>query len=314
MGLYVARDSFTDATHTKSRAQISTDSYQTHAPWNLQAISTRVPVGDTDAKAMKYTYTFARPIGADVDIYVVDSGVYLPHDEFQGRARFGWAVPGYTDEDDKGHGTHIAGIAAGYVYGVAKRANIVSVQVVDKNNEGTAAEAIEALNWIGGDVRSTPSVACMAFGRSYHRALNEAAETLVARGVTVVVSAGNNNEDAATRSPASARNVITVGASNIMNQREPQSNFGAVVDVFAPGVTITAAWTGAPHLLGWGSGTSQACAHVAGIAAYLLSRDRNMTPAAVKTRIKSLATPNVIGNVPDGTTNLAFNGGFPPPP
>ena len=144
------RGSFTHVTHTKSHAQVTASASQTNAPWNLQAISTRVPVGGTDVNAMNYTYSYNQPIGDGVDIYIVDTGVYIEHNEFEGRARFGWAAPGLAQEDGNGHGTHVAGIAAGRTYGVAKKANIIAVKVLDDDQHGDVADIIGGLNWISG--------------------------------------------------------------------------------------------------------------------------------------------------------------------
>jgi cerevisin len=287
---------------------------QTSAPWNLQSMSTRQPVGGTDPKQMIYTYTYNEPIGDGIDIYILDSGVYIEHNEFEGRASWGWVAPGLTQRDVAGHGTYIAGIAAGKTYGVAKKANIIAVKILDDNNGGVNARSVEGLNWVAANVRSTGrhSIACLAFGGAYSQAVNNAASIMFFDGITAITAAGNSAQDASGWSPASASSVIVVGASDITNKMWPSSNYGDILDLFAPAVTIPGPATSGPSSGLWSSGTSGACAVVAGIAATLLSQDPSLTPGALTDKILSLATQNVVTGVPAGTTtNLVYNGVSP---
>ncbi len=82
----------------------------------------------------------------------------------------------------------------------------------------------------------------MSVGGGYYQPLNDAVAQLVAEGVPVVVAAGNDGQDAANTSPASSPDAITVGATDINDTRATFSNFGPVVDLFAPGVDIKSAW------------------------------------------------------------------------
>jgi cerevisin len=299
--------------HIKSPAQIRGCVSDTNEPWNLQAISTQEPVGGNDVNAMTYTYSYNEPAGAGVDIYIVDSGVYIQHEEFEGRATFPWAAPGLTRVDGHGHGTHVAGVAAGKTYGIAKRANIIAVRVLNNNNRGTTLNFIRGINWVAANVRSTqrPSIASLAFSSDEpSESFDLAATLLVGDGVTAVTAAGNDGVDASNVSPARAAAVFVAGASDITNTIWPSSNFGRVVDVFAPGVAITSAGITAPDSTAVFTGTSQACAHVAGLAAYLRSTDATLTPGPMFNRILNLATHNAISGVPAGTTtDFVYNGG-----
>lgn len=98
-------------------------------------------------------------------------------------------------------------------------------------------------------------------------------------GVTVVVAAGNDADDAYNYSPACVRQAITVASSNIEDAKVGSSNYGPAVDIFAAGWNVISTWNdGSTKML---SGTSMATAHVAGFAAYLLGLDSTTTPAQV---------------------------------
>jgi len=261
-----------------------------------------------------YTYFYTRPVGGGVDIYVIDTGVYIEHSEFERRGSWGFVGRGLPQEDDNGHGTHVAGIAAGRKFGVAKNANIIAVKVLDTSGFTTMDDCIDGINWVTGQAKRTGklSIALMAFSVGRRRAINDAATTLYFSGVTVVAAAGNTGSYAERMSPGSAAGVITVGSSNILNIMTPSSNIGATVNVFAPGeFIIAAAAMGGPTDTGVRSGTSMAAAHVAGIAASILSMNPTLKPFRLLQKIEDISTRGVITGVPGGKgtpTDLAFNG------
>jgi len=262
---------------------------------------------------MNYTYSYNLPVGDGVDIYIIDTGIYIEHDEFEGRARDGWVAPGLNPGDINGHGTHVAGLAAGKTYGVAKNATVISVKVGEYGVKRD--DWIAGINWVTATTRSTgrPSIACVAITTdSPNWGINDAVETLIAGGVTAVVSGGNGPREASDTSPASAQNVIAVGASNITNGIAPFSNYGRAVNIYAPGVGIRSAWIGAPMYAAPLSGTSMSTGIVAGIAAYFLSQDTSLKPADMRKKIGSTATKKVITGIPwPSHGDLAFNGVSP---
>ena len=124
-----------------------------------------------------------------------------------------------------------------------------------------------------------------------------------------VVAAGNEAQDAANVSPASAASALTVGSVDSQWRQSSFSNFGSVLDIYAPGTAVLSAWIGSNTATNTISGTSMATPHVAGLALYLMAHEGLTTPAAVIARIKALATTGKITSISRGSPNLlAFNG------
>jgi len=136
---------------------------------------------------------------------------------------------------------------------------------------------------------------------------------LVRSGVIVVVAAGNSDRDACNGSPAGQVDMITVGASDSNDVKPDFSNWGACLDIFAPGVNITAAWFEGPESYFTASGTSMASPHGCGVAALILAtKARGFGQEEMRTELIKLATPNVLSNIGTGSPNLlAFTN--PPP-
>ncbi|KAF9642530.1 subtilisin-like protein, partial [Thelephora ganbajun] len=158
-------------------------------------------------------------------------------------------------------------------------------------------DRISGVNWVATTAPGTgwPSVASMSLGGGFSAALNTAVNNLVAAGVTTVVAAGNSNDDAAKYSPASASNVITVGASDINDAKASFSNFGVPLAVWGPGVNVISTWNdGGRRTL---SGTSMATPHVAGVCAYLLGTDPTLTPKEIKKTIRVMALKGVLSSI-----------------
>lgn len=153
----------------------------------------------------------------------------------------------------------------------------------------------------------------MSVAGSFSNATNQGIDNIRSAGVVPVVAAGNEDTDAQKDSPASASGAITVGAiDQTTDQKASFSNFGQLVDVYAPGVNVESVGidnTTATKIL---SGTSMACPHVAGLAAYLMALENITSVDAVADRIASLATAagaQVLGNI-KGTTSLIASNGF----
>ncbi|KAG9073993.1 subtilisin-like serine protease [Ceratobasidium sp. 370] len=290
---------------------------QYNAPWGISRISrkTRLPAGSSSNNVnYRFYHKGTRP---GVDVYVIDSGVNIAHVDFGGRAKWGCTCGGYKDEDGHGHGTHVAGTIAGKRYGVAKAASIIAVRVLDDAKEGWASDEICGVEWATKQALATgrPSVLNISISGRSNAGVDHAVTKAVAKGIHVVVAAGNSNKDAKDFSPARAPAVITVGATNIKDERwvrttDEGSNFGAGVDIWAPGEYIPSTWIGSTTATNIYYGTSMAAPHVSGLIAYLLALEGRRTPANMRARIKQLAPDGILRGIPPGTRNeIIWNGG-----
>ena len=232
--------------------------------------------------------------GAGVHLYIVDTGINSRHTEFTGRVGNGFSSinDGRGVEDCHGHGSHVSSTAAGTQYGIAKQARLHPVRVLDCNGFGSWAGVIAGVDFVRANcpTQDGPCVANMSLGGGRSDAVNTAVANAVAAGVTFVVAAGNESTDACTRSPASTPTAITVAATDDNDRRASFSNFGACVDLFAPGVSILGAWVGSTTATRSIDGTSMASPHVAGAAANYLGDHRAARPAQVELNVEGSAS------------------------
>jgi len=248
-------------------------------------------------------YTYPTSAGSGVVAYIIDTGIFVEHEDFIGRAKFGWkAESSWSDSDKNGHGTHVASTVMGIKYGVARKASAVAVKVLGDNGSGTNAGVIGGVEWVisqyVGDKKKR-AVINMSLGGGYSSALNLAVDNAVSEGIVTVVAAGNSNADACSSSPASAPKVVTVGSTadglNSKDVRSSFSNWGKCVDIFAPGSTITAAWWTSVKAINTISGTSMASPHVAGVAALLLADNSHLSAEAIQEKLVGTGTKDLIG-------------------
>ncbi|MFD5874521.1 S8 family serine peptidase [Streptomyces sp. NPDC060322] len=265
--------------------------------WGLDRIDQAGTAGDG-------AYTYPDAAGGDVTAYVVDTGVRVTHKDFEGRATSGFdAVDDDDDADDgNGHGTHVAGTIAGASHGVAKKAKIVAVRVLDDAGSGTTEQVVAGIDWVTANHKG-PSVANMSLGGSADPALDAAVQKAIASGVTFAVAAGNESSDAGEGSPSRVPEAITVASSTKDDEQSSFSNFGSVVDIYAPGSDITSAWNDSDDATNTISGTSMATPHVVGAAAVYLGGHPDATPEEVAAALTGGATPDAISNATEGTSN-----------
>jgi subtilisin family serine protease len=272
----------------------------TGQPWGLDRIDQRyLPLSGS------YTYTST---GANVRAYIIDTGLQANHPEFETRASNVYDAFGGNGADCNGHGTHVGGTVAGKTYGVAKRAYLRGVRVLDCAGSGSYSGIIAGVDWVRKN-RVNPAVANMSLGGGYSSSVNTAVANLANSGVFVAVAAGNSNANACNYSPASAGAAYTVAASERTDTRASFSNYGSCVDGYAPGAGIKSAWlSGGTNTI---SGTSMASPHVAGVAALYKATYGNASSSTIASWLSNNATPGVIKSNPTGTPNrLLYKGGL----
>jgi subtilisin family serine protease len=268
-------------------------------------------------------YSYPANAGQDVHVYVIDTGLNAAHTDFANRIGAGrnFAANGSegllctllglgcppTDPanttDCNGHGTHVSGTAVGSSFGVAKRATLHPVRVFGCGRSTATSTIIAGVDWVTAN-RQLPAVANLSLGGGASDLLDTAVNNLIDAGVTVVVAAGNETANACNGSPSRVPRAITVGATTNTDARASYSNFGACVDLFAPGSNIVSAAynnnTGSNTL----SGTSMASPHVAGAAARYLTANGGANPASVDAALKAAASSGKVGNPGSGSPNL----------
>lgn len=258
-------------------------------------------------------YIYDSSAGSGSYIYVIDTGINSAHTQFGGRAIQGANfVDGESIADGNGHGTHCSGTTGSAAYGVAKKATIIGVKVLDSQGSGYTSDIMAGINWAINDAKNRGgvgrSVISMSLGGAYSSQSNSAVRAATSAGIFAAIAAGNNDDDASNYSPASESTACTVGAIDSNDARASFSNYGSVLDIFAPGVNILSTWIGSNTATNTISGTSMATPHIAGLAAYLIGLEGTRSPAALCQRIQALATKNAISDVAGSVNYLAYNG------
>ncbi|XP_030830721.1 uncharacterized protein LOC589938 [Strongylocentrotus purpuratus] len=241
--------------------------------------------------------------GNGVDVYVIDTGININHEDYAGRSTLGFDAFGNTGADCNGHGTHCAGTVAGTQYGVAKAANIFGVRVLNCMGSGSWSGVVAGCEWVAENANG-PSVASMSLGGGASTTVDDAILVMIDAGITVAVAAGNDDDDACSYSPARAVPAITVGATDSSDDRAYFSNYGTCVDIFAPGVSITSSWIGGSSATNTISGTSMACPHVAGAAAVVLGINGTMSPTEVTNTLLTKSISGAVSDIGSGSPNL----------
>lgn len=256
--------------------------------------------------------------GEGTILAVIDTGVESTHPFLAGKVLPGYNPdePGAGTEDWQGHGTHVAGIAAGAIHagrgfsGIAPDAQILPIRVFNDDGATNWAVSFGLLvaadpSWVGLPIRPA-DVANMSLGGAvYSLAVQDAVNFALDRGVVVVVSMGNT-ENQAVRYPAAYQGVIAVGASDAHDDKTDFSTTGRHISVIAPGHFIYSSYN--LSRVAWASGTSMSAPHVSGAALLLKQLYPEATPAQIKDLLERTAdfrddyTFNAYGH---GRINLA---------
>lgn len=259
-------------------ADVEPSDEQPDPPWGLDRIDQRdLPLDQT------YEYDWT---GAGATAYIIDTGMRITHEEFEGRASYGYDMVDDDEvaEDCHGHGTHVGGTVGGKTYGVAKEVDLVAMRVLNCSGRGNWSRIIAAVDWVVIN-RDGPAVANLSLGGPSRHVFDMAIHNAVRAGLPVIVSAGNASLDACLQSPARAPRAITVAATGQSDARASFSNFGPCVDLFAPGVGVLSAGIGSDTATATLSGTSMSTPHVVGVAALYFEQNPDATPKQVRRHI-----------------------------
>ena len=250
--------------------------------------------------------------GVDADIAILDTGIDLDHPDLNVYRNVSFVAGAESGDDDNGHGTHVAGIAAAKdngegVIGAAPGARLWSIKVCDSTGECKISNMIKGVEYIT-EHADEIDVVNISVETPLSPALNRAVSASIKAGVTYVVAAGNYGHDASSTSPASNPDAITVSAiadsdgkcggtgPSLKSQNATDdsfarfSNFGPSVTIAAPGVSILSTYLDGGYAVD--SGTSMASPSVAGAAALIKAGNPEMSPKEVKkTLLESGSTP-----------------------
>ncbi|XP_038189356.1 proprotein convertase subtilisin/kexin type 9 isoform X2 [Arvicola amphibius] len=271
-------------------------------PWNLDRI---MPAGHQTEE-----HSSSSNGSGQVEVYLLDTSIQSDHREIEGRVTI-TDFNSVPEEDGTrfhrqaskcdSHGTHLAGVVSGRDAGVAKGTSLHSLRVLNCQGKGTVSSTLIGLEFIWKSQLTQPSgplVVLLPLAGGYSRILNTACQHLARTGAVLVAAAGNFRDDACLYSPASAPEVITVGATNVHDQPVTLgalgTNFGRCVDLFAPGKDIIGASSDCSTCFTSQSGTSQAAAHVAGIVARMLTLEPELTLAELRQKLIHFSTKDVI--------------------
>jgi subtilisin len=261
----------------------------------------------------------------NTDIAIIDTGIQLSHPDLNVYRQITFVSGTSSANDDNGHGTHVAGIAAAKdnsigVAGVAPGAKLWAVKVLDSSGSGSISNIIKGIEYVTRNYLYIDIVNMSLGCECTSSSLNTAITNSVKAGITYVVAAGNNGKNAASFSPANHPSVIAVSAiadsdgkcggkgiptSYGADDRFASfSNYGSVVDMASPGVSIYSTYKGGTYATL--SGTSMAAPHVAGAAALYDATHPGASPSAIANSLKS--TGSKPSTICDGKGHGYFSG------
>jgi aqualysin 1 len=291
-----------DVAYVTADVQSRNDGIESAAPWGLDRI-------DQASPTLSGTYNYNAD-GAGVTVFVVDGGIRATHQDFGGRVGAGvdFVGDGHGTDDCNGHGTNVASIIGGTKYGVAKAVTMVPVRITGCNGSGAAGAMLAAIDWVTGNHPGRTGLANMSVDLStiipaVHNAMNRS----LTSGVVWTLSAGNDNVDACTHSPTDTVGAITVGSIDRSGARDPNSNFGGCLTMFAPGVGIPGAGIASDTATSLFTGTSQAAPHVAGVAALYMQNRPRVPYWVIQRNLRAMGQSGVVSNAGTGSPNLLLS-------
>jgi subtilisin family serine protease len=282
----------------------------------MHAIAQTLPwgIGKIDADTSSTLAGNGSGAVSNVNVYIIDTGIGT-HQDLNKVAHVNFA--GGKSDDCHGHGTHVAGISSARdntvdVVGVAPGGRLTGVKVLSCSGSGSTSGVIKGVDWVTANAVE-PAVANMSLGGSVSQALDDAVVRSANSGVFYALAAGNSGANACNSSPARAgagtnNGIMTVAATDSGDRESSWSNYGACVDIWAPGVSILSTRRGGGTTTM--SGTSMASPHVAGAGALYLSTNTGASPSNVESALKSAATTTANKSKDGRTITRLYVGAF----
>lgn len=241
--------------------------------------------------------------GLDTNVYILDTGIFTGHNEFEGRASWAYTAPGVTggNDDNHGHGTYMAGLVGAKAYGVAPQSKLHSVKVLDSTGSGTLADLLSGLEYVQHN-HQWPAVALVGVNLPQSTILTDAIDSLVDWGVSVAVPAGDESKDKCD-SGLNNTKAMVVAASSLYDEASPYTNHGGCVDMYAPGLWVKSTWHSTPNANNTMSHSPVAAAHVAGAMALVRGDGAFCSAQEVNEKLVAYARFGELDNVPSGTVN-----------
>ena len=219
--------------------------------------------------------------GTGANAYIIDTGNRNTHSDFGDRFKSGYDFHNNKPDAtvDNGHGTHVASTTGGTTWGVAKNATLYGVKVLGAFGSGSTTNVVAGVDFTASQHRASnnkKTVANMSLGGGASAAMDNAVNAAVSAGVSFALASGNSNANACNSSPARvggpSGTSVTANAADNRDARASFSDFGTCTDIFAPGLSITAAWHTSDTQNNTISCTSIASPHVCGAMAVSLGR------------------------------------------
>lgn len=244
-------------------------------PWGLLRIKNVKGISGTDSTVDKFPAQ-----GNNTEIYIVDTGCRVTHEQFQGRRIRAMPAPNSqytTGIDDYGHGSHVAGTAAGNTMGMARSSSIICIKALNSNGGGMMSDIVSGLDYVIGEKQkrpATPMVINLSIGGPIDTKLNAAITAAVkVYNIAVVAAAGNNGKSVLSYSPSSAGDAIVVTATGTNDRIGGFANSGPTVDLAAPGIDTYSCYHTADTAYAKLTGTSMATPLVAGSMALAMAEE-----------------------------------------
>ena len=249
---------------------------------------------------------------ANVNCYILDTGIMANHIEFypnQVFMAYNAINKTINAQDDNGHGTCVASLIGGKTVGSASKIIMHSIKVLDSSGSGYVSDIIGGLNWIMQNKKKN-CIINMSLGGIYSKTLDTTLSKFIEANIPIICSAGNSGIDATTFSPASTVGVYAISAYDQSKVRPSWANYGPVINTFAPGDMVKAAWNDSSNSYYLVSGTSFSCPIVVGIIARYLNIKPNSTLFQINEFLnKSTIINDIINPGSNNTPNkrLVFN-------